>query len=101
MRLLNTVEVHNVSGGTWDGAIVGMFDGAATGMSIGGKWGGAGGWGFGALSQLVGLIIPTIMGGVTGFVYGAVTDAASVVSFVADYRTKFGPGSTANGGGIL
>lgn len=96
MRTLNAVEFHKVSGGTWDGAIVGMFDGAATGMSIGGKWGGAGGWGFGALSQLVGLIIPTIMGGVTGFVIGAATNTATTNVIFADYRSKFGPGSTAN-----
>lgn len=66
MKELNDIEVTCVSGGTLSGMIVGAVDGAATSMAIGGKWGGAGGFGFGALSQLVGLIVPTAMGAIAG-----------------------------------
>lgn len=62
--------------------------------------GGAGGFGFGAIAQLVGLIIPTIMGGVAGLVVGAATDTASVQTLIADYRTAFGPGNVDHGGTI-
>ncbi|MEA1062696.1 hypothetical protein [Erwinia sp. HR93] len=101
MRELNATEITMASGATVNGAIYGLFEGMATGMAIGGKWGGAGGWGFGALSQLVGLIIPTMMGAAYGFVTGAIFDDKTIGSLLADYRDKFGPGSTANGGGPL
>ena len=67
---------------------------------LGVNGGGAGGFGFGAIAQLVGLIIPTIMGGVAGLVVGAATDTASVQSLIADYRTAFGPGNVDHGGTI-
>lgn len=101
MRTLTSTEITATSGATVNGAIYGLFEGMASGMSIGGKWGGAGGWGFGAISQLVGLIVPTIMGGAYGFVVGAMYDEKTVSDLAADYRSKFGPGSTANGGGLL
>lgn len=97
MKELTQVEMTLVSGGTTDGALFGLVDGMATGMAIGGKWGGAGGLGFGALSQLVGLIVPTVMGGALGLVYGAMTDENQVDTLLADYRDKFGPGNTSFG----
>ncbi|BEL82575.1 hypothetical protein SM12BL3_38820 [Serratia marcescens] len=97
MRELNVQEVEVVNGATLDGAIWGIVDGAATGMSIGGKWGGAGGWGFGALSQLVGIIVPTAMGAVAGGVTGLLTDRETAANMIQSYRETFGPGSTNNG----
>ncbi|WP_034917882.1 hypothetical protein [Erwinia sp. 9145] len=98
MRNLSVVEVSAVSGGDLEGAIWGLFDGMATGMSIGGKWGGAGGFIVGGISQLFGLIIPTIMGGIAGFAIGAITDVSTVAALIADYRTQFGPGDVNHGG---
>ncbi|MGU2198175.1 DUF5862 family protein [Pseudomonas aeruginosa] len=80
--------------------IVGAVDGAATGMAIGGKWGGAGGFGFGALSQLVGLIVPTAMGAIAGGTVGLFTNAETAVGYLGQYRENFGPGDvgrTTNG----
>ncbi|WP_238943802.1 hypothetical protein, partial [Pseudomonas sp. AFW1] len=64
----------------------------ATGMAIGGKWGGAGGFGFGALSQLVGLIVPTAMGAIAGGTVGLFTNAETAVGYLGQYRENFGPG---------
>lgn len=100
MRELSNIELSNVAGGDLAGAIFGLFDGASTGMSIGGKWGGAGGFGFGALSQLVGLIVPTAMGGIFGFVTGAMSDTQTVSTILSDYRHSFGPGDVNHGGTI-
>ncbi|ADO11272.1 MULTISPECIES: DUF5862 family protein [Pantoea] len=100
MRTLSYEETNAVSGADLQGAVIGMVDGAATGMAIGGKWGGAGGFIVGGISQLFGLIIPTIMGGVAGLVIGAATDTASVQSLLADYRSTFGPGNVDHGGTI-
>jgi hypothetical protein len=85
--------LSNVAGGDLAGAIFGLFDGASTGMSNGGKWGGAGGFGFGALSQLVGLIVPTIMGGAPGFVSGIILGYDNTSALLADYRQQFGQGN--------
>ncbi|WP_312742128.1 MULTISPECIES: hypothetical protein [Enterobacteriaceae] len=100
MRELSNTELSNVAGGDLIGALYGLVDGAATGMAIGGKWGGAGGFGFGALSQLVGLIVPTIMGGFFGVVVGGITNTQTVSSIIADYRRTFGPGNVNHGGTI-
>lgn len=100
MRTLSFEEMNAVSGADLAGAVIGLVDGAATGMAIGGKWGGAGGFGFGALSQLVGLIVPTIMGATTGLIVGAATDTATVQGLLADYRATFGPGDVNHGGTI-
>jgi len=96
MRTLQQNEIKNVSGATFEGAIWGLIDGAATGMAIGGKWGGAGGFGFGGLAQLVGLIIPTIMGGVAGAAVGAMTDETTIAALVKEYRETFGPGNVSH-----
>ncbi|WDG77623.1 hypothetical protein PUP68_20040 [Pseudomonas chlororaphis] len=93
MKELNQHEVDMVSGADFKGMLTGFFDGASTGMAIGGKWGGAGGWGFGALAQLVGLIVPTAMGAVAGSAIGLLHDSATVAGLMADFRDKFGPGS--------
>ena len=82
MKELNDIEVTCVSGGTLSGMIVGAVDGAATGMAIGG--GGAGGFGFGALSQLVGLIVPTAMGAIAGGTVGLFTNAETAVGYWAN-----------------
>ena len=87
MKELNDIEVTCVSGGTLSGMIVGAVDGAATGMAIGGKWGGVG-----ALSQLVGLIVPTAMGAIAGGTVGLFTNAETAVGYLGQYRENFGPG---------
>ncbi|UIL52627.1 MULTISPECIES: Blp family class II bacteriocin [Pantoea] len=94
MRTLSHEELNSVSGGDLAGALFGMMDGAATGMAIGGKWGTGGGWIVGAISQLVGIIVPPIMGGALGLVIGAATDVDTVREVVADYRATFGSGNT-------
>lgn len=64
---------------------------------MGGKWGGAGGLLVGAISQLVGIIVPTAMGGLMGFIAGAATDAETVGALIANYRETFGPGDVNHG----
>ncbi|WP_312742131.1 MULTISPECIES: hypothetical protein [Enterobacteriaceae] len=103
MRELALNEMSAVSGGVaafspeffkrMDQIFSNSLDGMATGMSIGGKYGGAGGFGFGALSQLVGLIVPTIMGGTLGFVSGIILGYEKTTALLADYRQQFGQGS--------
>lgn len=99
MRTLSIIELQQVSGAstitseTWaymDKVLSNTLDGAATGMAIGGKWGGAGGFGFGALSQLVGLIVPTIMGGVLGMVSSLTIGYEATNLLLKDYRQQFG-----------
>ncbi|ORM54449.1 hypothetical protein HA41_05530 [Pantoea conspicua] len=94
MRTLSHEELNSVSGADMAGALFGMMDGAATGMAIGGKWGTGGGWIIGGISQLVGIIVSPIMGGLLGLVVGAATDVDTVRELIADYRTIFGPGNT-------
>ena len=91
MKELNDIEVTCVSGGTLSGMIVGAVDGAATAWQSA-KWGGAGGFGFGALSQLVGLIVPTAMGAIAGGTVGLFTNAETAVGYLGQYRENFGPG---------
>ncbi|MCO2290615.1 hypothetical protein FA372_29295 [Pseudomonas aeruginosa] len=76
MKELNDIEVTCVSGGTLSGMIVGAVDGAATG----------------ALSQLVGLIVPTAMGAIAGGTVGLFTNAETAVGYLGQYRENFGPG---------
>ncbi|MEB7540520.1 hypothetical protein NGC37_19640 [Pantoea anthophila] len=100
MRMLSCEETDIVSGANLEAAIIGLFDGASTGMAIGGKWGGAGGFIVGGIAQLFGLIIPTIMGGIAGFIGGAITDTETIMNVVAEYRNAFGPGDVNHGGTI-
>lgn len=100
MRELASNEMSEVNGAgameifaRMDQIFSNSLDGMATGMAIGGKYGGAGGFGFGALSQLVGLIVPTIMGGALGFVSGIILGYNSTSALLTDYRHKFGQGS--------
>jgi hypothetical protein len=99
MRILSQDELQCVSGAavidmdTWkymDQVLSNVLDGAATGMAIGGKWGGAGGIGFGALSQLVGIIVPAIMGGILGFVSSVTTGYEATGQLLSNYRETFG-----------
>ncbi|MDV6869486.1 hypothetical protein FA549_16725 [Pseudomonas aeruginosa] len=92
MKELNDIEVTCVSGGGLGDVYKRQVDGPATGMAIGGKWGGAGGFGFGALSQLVGLIVPTAMGAIAGGTVGLFTNAETAVGYLGQYRENFGPG---------
>ncbi|WDG77625.1 hypothetical protein PUP68_20030 [Pseudomonas chlororaphis] len=97
MKELNQHEVDLVSGAlSIKGMIYGLGDGAAAGMAIGGKWGGAGGWGWGGLAQLFGLIIPTGMGAVTGGIGGLLFGQEYIKEVIADYRDKFGPGNVSH-----
>ena len=78
---------------TWaymDQVFSNTLDGISTGMAIGRKWGGAGGIIFGAVSQLVGLVVPGIMGGVLGFVGGITLGYDATGLLLKDYREKFG-----------
>ncbi|MCO3531469.1 hypothetical protein FA164_28295 [Pseudomonas aeruginosa] len=75
MKELNDIEVTCVSGGTLSGMIVGAVDGA-----------------YGALSQLVGLIVPTAMGAIAGGTVGLFTNAETAVGYLGQYRENFGPG---------
>lgn len=63
---------------------------AGTGMAIGGKYGGAGGWIVGGISQLFGIIVPTIMGFIVGFTGGLIYSKEEMNSVIADYRLRFG-----------
>ncbi|WP_169926133.1 DUF5862 family protein, partial [Mycobacterium arosiense] len=49
-------------------------------------------FGFGALSQLVGLIVPTAMGAIAGGTVGLFTNAETAVGYLGQYRENFGPG---------
>lgn len=78
---------------TWaymDQVLSNTLDGMSTGMAIGGKWAGAGGFIFGAISQLVGIIVPAMMGGVLGFVGGVTIGYEATGQLLNDYREKFG-----------
>ncbi|MCT2420071.1 hypothetical protein N1689_19680 [Pantoea sp. XY16] len=99
MRMLSINEFQYVSGAavitteTWaymDQVLSNTLDGASTGMAIGGKWGGAGGIIFGATSQLVGLIVPAIMGGILGMVSSITIGYEATGLLLNDYREKFG-----------
>ena len=98
MRSLSITEQQYVSGAaitkeTWaymDQLTMNVLDGMSTGMAIGGKWGGAGGFFFGAVSQLVGLIIPTMMGGALGLVGGIILGYEATGELLHDYRESFG-----------
>ncbi|KAJ09822.1 hypothetical protein, partial [Pseudomonas aeruginosa] len=46
----------------------------------------------GALSQLVGLIVPTAMGAIAGGTVGLFTNAETAVGYLGQYRENFGPG---------
>lgn len=97
MRELKMTEISNVSGGSvstfnefFEGMLWGLGDGAMTGMSIAGKFGGAGGWGFGALSQLVGYALTPIIGGLVGAIGGAIFGRDMIAETLADYRKTLG-----------
>ncbi|WP_034917884.1 hypothetical protein [Erwinia sp. 9145] len=102
MRDLSISELQYISGAGpitqpdfayLDDLFLCMLDGMATGMAIGGKWGGAGGFIVGGISQLVGLIIPTIMGGALGLFSGLIIGKEATSQLLSDYRDKFGAGN--------
>ncbi|MDT0177633.1 hypothetical protein Q9R34_16510 [Enterobacter sp. BRE11] len=99
LRILTLAEQPYVSGAAgvttevWtylDQVLNNTLDGFSTGMAIGGRWGGAGGIIFGAVSQLVGLAIPCLMGGVLGLVSGVTLGYEATSQLLNDYREKFG-----------
>lgn len=79
------------------GAIWGIAEGALTGVYMAGKWGGAGGWIIGGLSELTGIIVCPVVGGVCGGILGAMTDKYTVCQWAKDIRYSIGAGN-GNGG---
>ncbi|MCX2561542.1 hypothetical protein OQ252_09060 [Acetobacter farinalis] len=102
MRELTFSETTEVSGGlaksfgdAIGGALVGCVTGAAEGMIIGGIHGGDGGGilGIGAIGQLVGLIIPTMQGAVTGTVLGAAEGLQDAEPIIINWINQVGAGT--------
>lgn len=79
------------------GTIWGIAEGAMTGVYMAGKWGGAGGWIIGGLSELTGIIVCPIVGGICGGILGAMTDKYTVCQWAKDIRYSIGAGN-GNGG---
>lgn len=103
MRELTHVEVHQISGAavaTFQEAVEGFFwglgDGAMTGMSIAGKFAGAGGFGFGALAQLVGYAVTPFIGGIIGAIGGAIFGRDQIAGTLEHYRASVGTGSVSH-----
>lgn len=107
MRELKTTEMEMVSGG-WSssisdaiaGAIKGIGDGAMTGMAIAGKYAGAGGFGFGALSQLVGWAVTPFVGGAIAGIGGFMFGEKYITDLLKDMRDSVGAGSVSHGGSL-
>ncbi|MGX5011167.1 DUF5862 family protein [Enterobacter asburiae] len=107
MRELITTEVKMVSGG-WSAslsdAFAGLFwgagDGAMTGMTIAGKFAGAGGFGFGALAQLVGYAVTPVVGGIVGAIAGFMFGEKAIANVLQNYRETAGAGSVSHGGSL-
>lgn len=105
MRELKTTEMEMVSGG-WSSSIsdafAGLFwgagDGAMTGMTIAGKFAGAGGFGFGALSQLVGYAVTPVIGGIVGALGGFMFGEKAIADVLQNYRETAATGSVSHGG---
>lgn len=68
------------------------LQGGITGMLIGGKWSGAGGWGFGALTQIIGMIIPGSAGALFGLFGGMFYTKDYLDDIYANFRQYFGSG---------
>lgn len=100
MRTLDQHEVSQVSG-AWassildaiEGGIWGVIDGAMTGMGIGGKFGGAGFWGFGALAQLVGYAVTPFIAGIAGGLLGLTQGREQAAATIKHYRDSLGGGN--------
>ena len=91
MKELDQTQLDMVSGGaSIKGAIWGGIDFALTGMSIAGKYGGAGWWGFGALSQLVGYAVTPIVAGAGGVVIGFMYGQEVAQDLAEHYRETLG-----------
>lgn len=100
MRDLNIKEVEWVSGSgvltgadidfIGEGILWGIGDGAMTGMALGGKYGGNGIWGFGALTQLIGYTVTPLIGAVIGGVLGMLYGRDVVAGMLAEFRQQFG-----------
>lgn len=102
IRELDIHEIAHVSGGGLldikfglnnlslrahtNGAIWGALDGALTGLAIGGKWGGAGGFLFGGVAQLVGWVGSAIIGGAAGGAVGWIYGQPVVANLANSYR---------------
>ncbi|MBS3046374.1 DUF5862 family protein [Enterobacter mori] len=107
MRELKTTEMKMVSGGwasSLSDAFAGLFwgagDGAMTGMTIAGKFGGAGGFGFGGLSQLVGYAVTPVVSGIIGAIGGFMFGEKAIADVVKNYRETAGAGSVSHGGSL-
>jgi hypothetical protein len=107
MRELKITEMEMVSGG-WASSISdsvagffkGIGDGAMTGMSIAGKFGGAGGIGFGGLAQLVGWGVTPFVGAAIAAIGGAMFGEKYITDLLKDYRDSVGTGSVSHGGSL-
>ncbi|MCU4315049.1 hypothetical protein [Acinetobacter bereziniae] len=99
MKELNAIEINEVSGGglsiggDLNGALRGLFEGAVVGAIIGGKFAGAGGFGFGALAQLVGVVGSRTFGAVWGAGYGLIYGEKAVIDATRYFLEKAGGGS--------
>ena len=91
MQELSQLEIAEVSGGTLDGAAVGLFKGALVGLAMA-KYATGGGIGFGAIAQLVGFVAAPVIAGALGAGLGLVTDRATVDDFAETMSKNFGPG---------
>lgn len=74
------------------GILWGVLDGSITGMCLAGKWGGAGGWIAGGITQGVGLVLGPIVFGGIGIIHGALSDRKVVSGLMKDYRYSIGSG---------
>lgn len=97
MKVLDENQVAQVSGG-WaysfgdaiEGSVWGAIDGAMTGMAIGGKFGGAGWWGFGSIAQLVGYAVTPFISGAAGAAIGFFYGRDAAADVIQNYRDTLG-----------
>ncbi|WP_408581680.1 DUF5862 family protein [Burkholderia cenocepacia] len=90
MKELTQNEIAQVGGGTLTGAAWGFLDGLGTGATIGGKFGGAGGWGAGAIMQGLGCMVGGGVGALAGAAGGLLTSRATISETLAHYRETVG-----------
>lgn len=74
------------------GLLWGITDSGASGYYIGMKWGGSGGFVAGAVAQIIGMTIPTVVGCIYGGIVGLFSDRYIVSDLARDYRYSVGSG---------
>jgi hypothetical protein len=74
------------------GLLWGITDSGASGYYIGMKWGGSGGFVAGAVAQIIGMTIPTVVGCIYGGIVGLFSDRYVVSDLARDYRYSVGSG---------